>query len=79
MPDKEKILTTSHLARKYNMTQQKLRRILRSMPRYDDDKPTQYLWKIPGDEEILKEIDIAIRQKKEKDLDKSLKKEITIQ
>lgn len=57
------VLKTAHLAKKYNMRPQALRRILRSMDEYNDFKFTRYAWQV-GDkksEEALKRIDERIK------------------
>lgn len=55
-------LQTKHVAKMFNMRQQQLRRILRSMAEYADGVHTNYAWD-PADKAALQRIKAAIDAK----------------
>lgn len=65
------VLTTSHLAKKFQMKPTQLRRILRSMPRYNDSVHTNYAWAGWGDPAI-KEIEAKIHARAVAAADKAI-------
>jgi hypothetical protein len=52
-------LQTKHLAIRFNLKPQQLRRVLRSMPAYADGVHTKYRWD-PKDEKAIKAIELRI-------------------
>ena|SRR5579859_6912927 len=71
VPAEVTILTTRHLAKKFNLKPTQLRRILRSMPEYNDGLHTNYAW-AGWDDPMIKKIEAKIHARAVAAADKAI-------